>query len=220
VGYNRGSGHGVVGFSTFGDGILGRAGEFEGKNGIHGESSSPDDSGVWGESLGQGYGVTGTTSSSKLISKDNLPPAGPGVIGVSSQGDGVIARGGRNSVHGNSSSSTDSGVWGENNNGGYGVSGSTKSIAAAGVGGSNQSRGPGVIGSSSSGDGVVGKGGTEGSGVLGENSDDGAGVSGRSLSGYGGDFQGGLAPLHLNPGPANQTGRPTDNNNHNLGELG
>ena len=101
VGYNRGSGHGVVGFSTFGDGILGRAGEFEGKNGIHGESSSPDDSGVWGESLGQGYGVTGTTSSSKLISKDNLPSAsifgknygaGPGVIGVSSQGDGVIAR--------------------------------------------------------------------------------------------------------------------------------
>jgi hypothetical protein len=36
------------------DGVLG-----DGRNGVHGRSASPADSGVWGESTGGGYGVSG-----------------------------------------------------------------------------------------------------------------------------------------------------------------
>jgi len=53
-----GGGVGVNGISGTGDGVLGSSG----KNGVHGQSSSAHDSGVWGENTGQGYGVSGSTT--------------------------------------------------------------------------------------------------------------------------------------------------------------
>jgi len=94
-------------------GILGRCSS---GNGVHGQSDSATDSGVWGENTGDGFGVSGSSVT------------GEGVLGD-----------GRNGVHGRSGSPTDSGVWGENTNvggivgdpGGVGVAGSS----VAGYGG-------------------------------------------------------------------------------------
>src|SRR5215831_17680685 len=58
---------------------------------------------------------------------------GVGVMGINNQGiaEGVYGYG-NNGVHGNSVSVRDSGVWGDNQGGGYGVSGSTTSYLALG----------------------------------------------------------------------------------------
>ena len=75
---------------------------------------------------------------------------------------GVMGDGHKNGVHGLSGSATDSGVWGENTGGGYGVSGSTNSTfqpgpaVVSGVWGANSGSGCGVKGTSQGGDGVVG----------------------------------------------------------------
>src|SRR5262249_34294818 len=72
---NAGSGYGVEGLSATGTGVVGsgptgvtgagtNVGVFgDGKNGVHGHSVSPTDSGVWGENTGAGYGVSGSTNS-------------------------------------------------------------------------------------------------------------------------------------------------------------
>src|SRR5271163_4877672 len=86
-------------------GILGRCSS---GNGVHGQSDSATDSGVWGENTGDGFGVSGSSVT------------GEGVLGD-----------GRNGVHGRSGSATDSGVWGENTGDGSGVSGS--SVTGEGV---------------------------------------------------------------------------------------
>jgi len=74
---------------------------------------------------------------------------------------------GGNGVQGQSGSETDSGVWGDNTHGGFGVSGSTTGGLAgpggprgivAGVWGSNSGQGAGVRGTNSNGDGVFGEG--------------------------------------------------------------
>src|SRR6185295_692400 len=111
-------------------------------------------------------------------------------------GEGVFGKG-RNGVHGQSSTATDSGMWGENIGGGYGVSGSTNSggltsASPAGVWGHNfgfgfgvkgTSMGVGIYGSTTNGIGVKGESST-GVGVTGE-SPDGYGVRGDSSAGYG-----------------------------------
>jgi hypothetical protein len=98
--------------------------------------------GVWGQSIGEPW-VEGS------------PPAADGVLGE-----------GKNGVHGESGSATDSGVWGNNTGGGYGVAGSTNSATAAGVWGDNAGTGEtgvpgapaaGVRGTSHAGTGVYGK---------------------------------------------------------------
>jgi hypothetical protein len=169
-----------------GDGVVGI-----GKNGVHGESSSPTDSGVWGDNLSSGYGVSGSSTH------------GNGVIGLAAgaradggTGNGVIGRT-------TSGSATASGVWGENTGSGYGVGG--KSAGASGVWGENtgsgygvegrSARGQGVHGESGSDVGVYGQGGFNGvhgvtanssaSGVWGENTGAGYGVGGQSTSGIG-----------------------------------
>jgi hypothetical protein len=120
TGFNYGSGVGVSGSSASGDAIFGQGG----KNGVHGESASQSDSGVWGHnSAAQGASV------------------GYGVSGTSDNNDGVFGQGGKNGVHGESNSSNDSGVWGHNSAGkgakkGYGVSGtSDNNIGVYGSGG-------------------------------------------------------------------------------------
>ena len=131
-----------------------------------------------------------------------------------------------NGIIGQSGSSKDSGVWGENTSTGYGVSGSTNSPAPqAGVWGHNFGSGYGVRGDSGTGEGVFGQGknGVHGqsgsptdSGVWGENTGSGAGVGGSSVAGYGGDFTGGHAPLRLRP--SGSPGSPTTGS-HAKGEL-
>jgi hypothetical protein len=154
----RGTNTGVLGSSQSGEGVFG-----SGKNGVHGQSASATDSGVWGENTGAGYGVAGSSQT------------GEGVLGS-----------GRNGVHGRSASANDSGVWGENTGAGYGVSGSsaqgcgviglaagalppprtlngvfgcTTSANDSGVWGNNAGSGYGISGSSTNGTGVYGKGG-------------------------------------------------------------
>jgi hypothetical protein len=114
------------------------------------------------------------------------------VLGKSnSGGDGVLGQG-RNGVHGQSASASDSGVWGENTGGGTGVAGSTSSAGPtspgnytaniiAAVGGDQHGSGYGVRGLSAGGLGVYGKG-IEG--VYGEGTD-GAGVKGVSKIDFG-----------------------------------
>jgi hypothetical protein len=90
----------------------------------------------------------------------------------------------QDAIHGASSSSGNSGVWGSNSNGGYGVAGSTAGTAAA-VYGSNSGAGSGVYGTCSAqfGYGVVG---------ICDNTN-GTGVYGEGTSGYAGYFSGAIA---------------------------
>jgi len=68
--------------------------------------------------------------------------------------------GSNNGVHGLTNGTTTSGVWGENEGGGYGVSGSTHGTGTAGVWGSNSQSGMGVKGTSPTGTGVYASGGS------------------------------------------------------------
>ena len=91
----------------------------------------------------------GSTAASTAIC--GLAVQKPGTTG----GEGILGLG-RNGVHGVSGSPSDSGVWGENSNGGFGVSGSTNSQSTAGVWGDNQGTGQGVKGTSAGGDAILG----------------------------------------------------------------
>lgn len=109
----------------------------------------------------------------------------PGLIGRNiAGGEGVLGNS-RTGVHGQSSSATDSGVWGENTGVGYGVSSSTNSpVPVAGVWGDNRGSGYGVRGSSQTGTGVRGES-QSGWAVVGEASGTANGVLGRSQTGEG-----------------------------------
>jgi hypothetical protein len=109
--------------------------------------------GVTGSS-NTGVGVLGTCVGGPGA---DLTPASDGVVGI-----------GKNGVHGQSASPTDSGVWGENTGVGVGVAGSS-------VGGN------GVEGISAS---------ATASGVYGVNTSSGVGVAGVSKSGLAGEFTG------------------------------
>ena len=118
-GQNLSSGYGVWGSSASGDGVFGQGG----KNGVHGETASPNDCAVYGHNSAAAGGT-----------------AGCGVGGQSSNSDGVYGQGGKNGVHGKSASPNDSGVWGHNSapkgSKGYGVSGtSDQNIGVYGSGG-------------------------------------------------------------------------------------
>jgi hypothetical protein len=168
------------------DGVLGEGG----KNGVHGVSVAATGAGVLGEHKGGGQGVLGSSVSgvgvealstsgtgilaisSTGIGVQAISTSGTGVQGSSGPilggglgggpvtGDGVVGIG-KNGVHGQSASPTDSGVWGNNTGAGYGVAGSTNSSfgGPAAVDGNNQGGGPGVRGISKSGIGVWGEGG-------------------------------------------------------------
>ena len=105
---NAGSGYGVEGLSATGIGVIGSGfktgvtgasgngdGVYgEGKNGVHGRSGSPTDSGVWGENTGAGYGVSGSTNSGAAAGVwGNNSGTGPGVQGTSAGGAGIRATG-------------------------------------------------------------------------------------------------------------------------------
>lgn len=96
---------------------------------VYGEAADGD--GVEGKSKGLGVGVRGIFTGEKGAGFRNL---GPGVLGVSKKGEGVVGIGTTNGVHGQSDAKAHSGVWGENTGGGFGVAGSTKSDSSATAG--------------------------------------------------------------------------------------
>jgi len=63
------------------------------RNGVHGVTDSPYDSGVWGEAVGGGFGVGGSTTTKGIIGNAGVTGAnhgsGPGVMGQSNGGVGV-----------------------------------------------------------------------------------------------------------------------------------
>ena len=104
--------------------------------------------------VGTSSGATGVTGSSNFgIGVTGQSTGEPWVSGSPPASDGVLGEG-KNGVHGLSSSSNDSGVWGENRGGGYGVSGSTSSQGTAGVWGHNAGAGLGVKATSAQGYGL------------------------------------------------------------------
>jgi hypothetical protein len=112
-------------------------------------TDSPTDSGVWGENIGGGYGMFGSTSSVGITGGARCAGlnngSGPGVRGASKGGaglygfapasEGLYARSGntdgttpgatRSGVHGVSDSPGAGAVWGENVGGGDGVKGTS-----------------------------------------------------------------------------------------------
>ena len=66
----------ILGGPPTADGVFGL-----GKNGVHGQSFSPTDNGVWGENSGDGDGVLGSSAGS-----------GNGITGTSDKGNGVNGR--------------------------------------------------------------------------------------------------------------------------------
>jgi hypothetical protein len=171
--YNTGVAPGVQGQSSGGAGLYGAGfGPSEGlyaqsgtgtlgttpgktRNGVHGVTNSATDSGVWGENVGGGYGVFGSTNTSGITGGAGAAGlnngSGPGLRGASQNGagvygfapasEGVYARSGstdgttpgatRSGVHGVSDSPGAGAVWGENVGGGDGVVGT--SAGGAGV---------------------------------------------------------------------------------------
>jgi hypothetical protein len=147
-------------YAVINDGVFGL-----GKNGVHGQSASATDSGVWGENTGAGQGVRGTSA------------GGIGVHGVSI-GGGHAGGTGVNGV-----SVAGIGVWGKDMDRGFGVKG--ESTAGAGVMGESK-QSDGVLGKSHSNahaglSGVNDSGGSPGYGVWGS-SQGGEGVHGESNS--------------------------------------
>jgi hypothetical protein len=200
-----GAGAGVYATSQHGEGMYAQSGTTRGtsaggtRNGVHGVTDSVADSGVWGQAVAGGFGVSGSTETAEIDGPAGVFGAnlgtGPGVKGLNNSGgaalygkaatsEGLYAQSGvtagtnpgttRNGVHGVTDSPSDSGVWGQAMTGGFGVSGSTKSAGnsgGAGVYGANLGSGPGVLGLSEHGIGVRGVTSSGGIGVLAEDDD-------------------------------------------------
>jgi hypothetical protein len=142
---------------------------------------------------------------------------GPGVQAYSYQGNGVTSYGRVNGVEGRTANPDASGVYGENQRGGWGSAGRTNSDEKrAGVFGDNTGSGPGVLGVSAAGVGVWGKSPTGRTGVLGEASGSGSGVLGLGGAGIGVYASGERAALRL--APAALPGAPSSGF-HEQGEL-
>jgi hypothetical protein len=191
----------LTGYSDRAEGLYAQSGVNAGtspgntRNGVHGVTDSPSDSGVWGEAVGAGYGVSGSTNSPGISGPAGVWGAnsgtGPGVKGTSNAGAAVFGQSGseglyaqsggttgtspgatRSGVHGVTNNAAAPAVWGEAVGGGDGVSGTTTStgnVATAGVVGQNHGTGPGVSGSSNGGPAVLGVTASGGVGVLAQN---------------------------------------------------
>jgi hypothetical protein len=96
VGFQATSASIIIG-ARIGGTQVGVEGTCGGGNGVHGQSGSATDSGVWGENTGVGYGVSGYTRSPFSPGSDitagvwgHNASSGAGVKGTSNEGDGVI----------------------------------------------------------------------------------------------------------------------------------
>jgi hypothetical protein len=130
-------------------------------NGLLAQTSSPSNSGVAGRNDAVGPGVFGQSfGGAGLYGFGSGSPGSEGVYGQSGAVSGTTPGKSRNGVHGVTNSGSDSGVWGENVGGGYGMFGSTSSSGGisggAGVAGLNNGSGPGLRGASGTGAGIYG----------------------------------------------------------------
>jgi hypothetical protein len=107
------SGIGIEAVSNSGEGVFG-----QGRNGVHGRSASPTDSGVWGENTGSGYGVSGETNSTFQPGPNVVAAvwgmnhgSGAGVKGMSVGGDGVVGFSGAKDHAGVSAVGNGIGLW-------------------------------------------------------------------------------------------------------------
>ncbi len=151
VGDNNGSGHGVTGVSAHGIGVDASGATYGvlagtgspsgvgvyGKNsgggdGVQGVTGGAGASGVFGNNTGGGKGVFGASTTGNGVEGGSTggngvqgeSTRGNGVQGESTRGNGVQGESTRgNGVQGVSASGTASGVYGQNNGGGYGVAG-------------------------------------------------------------------------------------------------
>ena len=197
------NGSGVVGLSTYADGVRGLSsgagsgvngthlaagpgvlGESAAGNGVVGRSSEQGASGVLGEHLGGGVAITGrTTGGSPAIVADQSGGTGIAVQAIGHANHGVL---------GLSNSGAHSGILGENSDTGFGVAGtSQKGVGVLGatssdnpaVSGTNGGSGVGVTGTSVAGTGVSGETSIQTSfGVYGRNLAGGTAVAGESDS--------------------------------------
>jgi hypothetical protein len=126
---NHGTANCIVGNADAGYGVKG---ESQLNDGVQGTAHASNRSGVWGNNVGAGTGVAGSSNSGTGTSGNSN--TGHGVRGESQSNDGV---------HGLAHASNKSGVWGHNDSSGFGVAGSSVS-------------GEGVLGTSQTGNGVHG----------------------------------------------------------------
>jgi hypothetical protein len=131
----------------------------------YGVSGNGGTTGVYG--FGYLYGIYAVTGTGTAVYASS--DIGTGTYAFSGTAEGVVGQSdSNNGVHGLTNGSGTSGVWGENEGGGYGVSGSTHGTSTAGVWGSNSQSGMGVKGTSSFGTGVYASGGGAGLQVVGK----------------------------------------------------
>jgi hypothetical protein len=158
---NGGVGLALFGHANVGEALYAKSGGTDGTNpgrtrsGVHAVTDSAHDSGVWGEAVAGGAGVTGSTSGKNGGVQGLNLAGGPGLYGTSASGEGLYGQSGTvasafagtslTGVHGVTDSATDSAVWGEAVGGGAGVTGTTSDRANGGVQGVNQGTGPGVL---------------------------------------------------------------------------
>jgi hypothetical protein len=153
---SAGSNETLVLFANTADALSADAGS---GNGVYATTGSPSNSGVAGRNADVGPGVWGASTGGAGVYGLGAVPGSEGVYGQSGGVTGTTPGKTRNGIHGVTNSPTDSGVWGENVGGGYGMFGSTSAsglAGGAGVAGLNNGSGPGVRGASQSGAGVYG----------------------------------------------------------------
>jgi hypothetical protein len=128
-GEHKGGGQGVLGSSVSGTSVDARS-----QSGTAVNALSTSGTGISAVSS-TGIAVQAISNSGTGVQGSSGPILGGGLGGGAVTGDGVVGIG-KNGVHGRSASPTDSGVWGENTGGGFGVSGS--SVSGWGISGSSQ----------------------------------------------------------------------------------
>lgn len=132
---NSVAGTGVYGDSTTQDAVYGHS---DSGRGVWGQSNtgigvvgvSNTAAGMSGASFGH-HGVIGQTTvagKSGVLGNNTSATPGPGVTGTSTAGNGLEGLGYLNGVQGTSSHPYASGVYGENNGGGYGVAGRSPNL--------------------------------------------------------------------------------------------
>jgi hypothetical protein len=199
MGECTGKNPGVKGKSLGGIGVVGESlseagvsGSSDTNDAVQGHCKVAGRSGVWGDNTTKGFGVSGSSvGGTGVWGRDTN--GGSGVLGTSDGGIGVLGQ----------CRSLGTPTTGGKAN--HGVVGRTDGIGMSGVRGENIGIG---------GEGVFGKS-QNGSGVRGE-CPEGQGITGQSQHGYGGMFEGGLAPIRLTPAVTN--GPPTTGS-HNIGEF-
>jgi hypothetical protein len=132
-GYTNGSADGVRGKSSGGVGVYGLGfigpgvkGVSSDNNGVVGECSNENSSGVFANNLGGGWGLYASNGSdTHPAAQANNSGTSQGLFAYSKGGKAILADGGTNGVHGKTSSAS-AAILGDNSGGGVGVKGTSR----------------------------------------------------------------------------------------------